>query len=168
MSVHPCLHLIMSVPHVCLSIYVVYPCLSICICTWSSMGSPSRGGGVSQVSLPHSFPIFVCPSAYWNLSPILFTHQLLLTYLQCFHWDCPFCLHRPFTYISLFLLVRLLFATSPFLCGLLETRHIDRVPRPVSLEDGTLVTEVTVGLRPLSANTSLWPGLQLEERVRKA
>ena len=35
---------------------------------------------------------------------------------------------------------------------------------PVSLEAGILVTEVTVGLRPLSANTSLWPGLQLDGR----
>ena len=67
------------------------------------MGSPSRGGGVSRLSLPTPFsPIFVCPSAYRNLSPVLlFTHQLLPTYLQFSSSDCPFCLHRPFTYISL-------------------------------------------------------------------
>ena len=67
------------------------------------MGSPSHGGGVSRLSLPTPFsPIFVCPSAYRNLSPVLlFTHQLLPTYLQFSSSDCPFCLHRPFTYISL-------------------------------------------------------------------
>ena len=67
------------------------------------MGSPSRGGGVSRLSLPTPFsPIFVCPSAYRNLSPVLlFTHQLLPTYLQFSSSDCPFCLHWPFTYISL-------------------------------------------------------------------
>ena len=128
------------------------------------MGSPSRSGGVSRLSLPTPFsPIFVCPSAYQNLSPVLlFTHQLLLTYLQFSSSDCPFCLHRPFTYISL--LYKLLFATSLFLCGPLETRHVDRVPRPMSLEDGILVIEVTVGLRPLSTNTSLWPRLQPDGR----
>ena len=70
---------------------------------WAPMGSPSRGGGVSRLSLPTPFsPIFVCPSAYRNLSPVLlFTHQLLPTYLQFSSSDCPFCLHRPFTYISL-------------------------------------------------------------------
>ena len=67
------------------------------------MGSPSRGGGVSRLSLPTPFsPIFVCPSAYRNLSPVLlFTHQLLPTHLQFSSSDCPFCIHRPFTYISL-------------------------------------------------------------------
>ena len=75
--------------------------------TWNvstaPMGSPSRGGGVSWLSLPTPFsPIFVCPSAYRNLSPVLlFTHQLLPTYLQFSTSDCPFCLHWPFTYISL-------------------------------------------------------------------
>ena len=71
--------------------------------SWAPMGSPSRGGGVSRLSLPTPFsPIFVCPSAYRNLSPVLlFTHQLLPTYLQFSSSDCPFCLHRPFTYISL-------------------------------------------------------------------
>ena len=70
---------------------------------FAPMGSPSRGGGVSRLSLPTPFsPIFVCPSAYRNLSPVLlFTHQLLPTYLQFSSSDCPFCLHRPFTYISL-------------------------------------------------------------------
>ena len=38
------------------------------------------------------------------------------------------------------------------------------MPWPVLLEDGILVTEVTVGLQPLSTNTSLWPGLQLDGR----
>ena len=67
------------------------------------MGSPSRGGGVSRLSLPTPFsPIFVCPSACRNLSPVLlFTHQLLPTYLQFSSSDCPFCLHQPFIYISL-------------------------------------------------------------------
>ena len=70
---------------------------------FAPMGSPSRGGGVSRLSLPTPFsPIFVCPSAYRNLSPVLlFTHQLLPTYLQFSSSDCPFCLHQPFTYISL-------------------------------------------------------------------
>ena len=70
---------------------------------YAPMGSPSRGGGVSWLSLPTPFsPIFVCPSAYRNLSPVLlFTHQLLPTHLQFSSSDCPFCLHRPFTYISL-------------------------------------------------------------------
>ena len=58
----------------------------------------------------------------------------------------------------------LLFATSLFLCGPLETWHVNRVPRPVSLEDGILVIEVAVGLWPLSANPPLWPRLQLEGR----
>ena len=85
--------------------------LSIVVCNTSAnslhprapMGSSSRGGGVSRLSLPTPFsPIFVCPSAYRNLSPVLlFTHQLLPTYLQFSSSDCPFCLHRPFTYISL-------------------------------------------------------------------
>ena len=92
------------------------------------MGSPSHGGGVSRLSLPTPFsPIFVCPSAYWNLpSVLLFTHQLLPTYLQFSSSDCPSCLHRPFAYISL--LYKPSFATSLFLCGPLETRHVDRVP----------------------------------------
>ena len=70
---------------------------------WAPMGSPSRGGGVSRLSLPTPFsPIFVCPSAYRNLSPVLlFTHQLLPTYLQFSSSDYPFCLHRPFFYIFL-------------------------------------------------------------------
>ena len=67
------------------------------------MGSPSHSRGVSRLSLPTPFsPIFVCPSAYQNLSSVLlFTHQLLPTYLQFSSSDRPFCLHRPFTYISL-------------------------------------------------------------------
>ena len=70
---------------------------------YTPMGSPSRGGGVSWLSLPTPFsPIFVCPSAYRNLSPVLlFTHQLLPAHLQFSSSDCPFCLHWPFTYISL-------------------------------------------------------------------
>ena len=94
------------------------------------MGSPSHGGGVSRLSLPTPFsPIFVCPSACWNLSSVLlFTHQLLPTYLQFSSSDCPSCLHRPFAYISL--LYKPSFATSLFLCGPLETRHVDRVPLP--------------------------------------
>ena len=135
--------------------------------SFAPMGSPSRGGGVSRLSLPTPFsPIFVCPSAYRNLSPVLlFTHQLLLTYLQFSSSDCPFCLHRPFTYISL--LYKPSFCHFSFLCGPLETRHVDRVPRPVSLEDGILVIEVTVELRPLSTNTSLRPGLQLDGRSER-
>ena len=58
--------------------------------------------GVSQLNLPIPFsPIFVCP-ANQNLSSIIFTHQLLPTHLQFSGLDCPFCPHRPFTYISLF------------------------------------------------------------------
>ena len=97
---------------------------------WAPMGSPSHGGGVSRLSLPTPFsPIFVCPSAYWNLSSVLlFTHQLLPTYLQFSSSDCPSCLHRPFAYISL--LYKPSFATSLFLCGPLETRHVDCVPLP--------------------------------------
>ena len=123
------------------------------------MGSPSRGGGVSRLSLPIPFsPIFVCPSAYRNLSPVLlFTHQLLPTYRTVLS------VYIGLSPIFLFC-TSLLFATSLFLCGPLETRHVDRVPRPVSLEDGILVIEVTVGLRPLSTNTSLWSGLQLDGR----
>ena len=115
------------------------------------MGSPSRGGGVSQLSLPTPFsPIFVCPSAYRNLSPVLFTHQPFPTYLQFSSSDCPFCLHRPFTYISLLY--------KPSFC------HFSFSLRSVPLEDGILVIEVTVGLQPLSTNTSLWPGLPLDGR----
>ena len=75
----------------------------VCLMKCAPMGSPSRGGGVSRLSLPTPFsPIFVCPSAYGNLSPVLlFTHQLLPTYLQFSRSDCHFCLHRSFTYISL-------------------------------------------------------------------
>ena len=92
-----CTHLVWTplhtVPTLCGHHYTLY----------APMGSPSRGGGVSRLSLPTPFsPIFVCPSAYRNLSPVLlFTHQLLPTYLQFSSSDCPFCLHRPFTYISL-------------------------------------------------------------------
>ena len=62
----------------------------------------------------------------------------------------------------------LLFATSLFLGGILEDRHVDSVPRPVSLEDGMLVIEVTVGLPPLSANTSLWSGRWVDGRSGRA
>ena len=121
--------------------------------------------GCFSTKLAHTFlfsPIFVCPSAYQNLSPVLFTYHPPPTYLRFSSSDCPFCLHQPFTSISF--CTSLLFATSLFLCGPLETRHVDRVPRPMSLEDGILVIEVTVGLQPLSANTSLWPRLQLDGR----
>ena len=90
----------------CVCMYCIIMCVtivfSVCL-SLAPMGSPSRGGGVSRLSLPTPFsPIFVCPSAYRNLSPVLlFTHQLLPTYLQFSSSDCPFCLHRPFTYISL-------------------------------------------------------------------
>ena len=97
---------------------------------FAPMGSPSHGGGVSRLSLPTPFsPIFVCPSAYRNLSSVLlFTHQLLPTYLQFSSSDCPFC-HTGLSPIFLFC-TSLLFATSLFLCGPLETRHVDRVPLP--------------------------------------
>ena len=105
-------------------ILVMLMCLIYCTflkqCEWNwvglaPMGSPSRGGGVSRLSSPTPFsPIFVCPSAYRNLSPVLlFTLQLLPTYLQFSSSDCLFCLHRPFTYISL--LYKPSFATSLFL-----------------------------------------------------
>ena len=98
--------LLLSLLFVCLSLLFVFLCVCVCVHKFPSvapMGSPSRGGGVSRLSLPTPFsPIFVCPSAYRNLSPVLlFTHQLLPTYLQFSSSDCPFCLHRPFTYISL-------------------------------------------------------------------
>ena len=52
--------------------------------------------------LPTPFPsILVYPSAYQNLLPIIFIHQLLLTYLLLSGLDNPFCLHRPFTYVSI-------------------------------------------------------------------
>ena len=91
----------MLLQHVSLMKYM--PALVRTTAFTAPMGSPSRGGGVSRLSLPTPFsPIFVCPSAYRNLSPVLlFTHQLLPTYLQFSSSDCPFCLHRPFTYISL-------------------------------------------------------------------
>ena len=118
---------------------------------------------VSRLSLPTFFsPMFICPSAYRNLihHVLLFTHQPLPTYLQ-FLARTVLSLYTGLSPIFLFC-TSLLFATSLFLCGPLETRHVDRVPRPVSLEDGILVIEVTVGLRPLSTNTSLRPGLQLD------
>ena len=106
-----CFSMIILTPGV---LNVLYACvLYFCICTCSAqlsifhmeapMGSLSHGGGVSRLSLPAPFsPIFVCPSAYWNISPVLlFTLQLLPTYLQFSSSGCPFCLHRPFTYISL-------------------------------------------------------------------
>ena len=127
------------------------------------MGSPSRSGGVSRLSLPTPFsPIFVLlPTGIFHLyffSPINFSRHicsfLARTVLSVYTGLSP---------IFLFC-TSLLFATSLFLCGPLETRHVDRVPRPVSLEDGILVIEVTVGLRPLSTNTPLRPGLQLDGR----
>ena len=57
-----------------------------------------------------------------------------------------------------------LFATPLFLFSILETQHVGRVPRPVLLVDGILLVEVTGGLRPLSANTTLWRGRQLDGR----
>ena len=122
------------------------------------MGSPSGGKGVSQLSLPTPFsPIFVCSSAYWNLSPILlFTHQLLTS--------AVFALGLSFVFIGFsprfHFCTSLLFATSPFVCHLLQTRHIDRLPQPMLLEEGILAIEVTVWLQPHSTNTSLWPELQ--------
>ena len=127
------------------------------------MGSPSRGGGVSQLSLPTPFsPIFV----------LLPTGVFHLSFFSPFNFSRHICSFLAWTVLSVytglspifFFCTNLLFATSLFLCGPLETQHVDRVPRPVSLEDGILVTEVIVGLRPLSANTSLWPGLQLDGR----
>ena len=93
--------------------------------------------GVSHLSLPTPFsPIFVCTSAYRNLSPVLhFTHQLLPTYLQFSSSDCPFCLHRPFTYIFSF--VQAFFLHFSFSLWSTRDPARDRVPRPVSLEDGS-------------------------------
>ena len=63
----------------------------------------------------------------------------------------------------------LLTITSTFellstLCVYLD-RHVDRVVRPVSEENGILVIEVTDGLRAHQANTSLRPGLLLVGRL---
>ena len=109
--------------------------------------------------LAHSFLSHLCLSLSAGIFHLSFSFIIFSRHICSLHW--------PFTsYISL--LYKPSFATSLFLCGPLETQHVDHVPRPVLLEDGILVIEVTVGLRPLSANTSLWPGLQLDGRVRKA
>ena len=88
------------------------------------MGSPSGGKGVSQLSLPTPFsPIFVCFSAYWNLSPILlFTHQLLTSAVFALGLSFVFRGFSPRFHFC----TSLLFATSPFVCHLLQTRHVDR------------------------------------------
>ena len=69
-----------------------------------------------------------------------------------------------FFFFSFFFLFLKVFLPHIFLYGLLETRHVDCALRHVPLEHGILVIEVTVGLHPVSANTSLWLGLQLTER----
>ena len=43
-----------------------------------------------------------------------------------------------------------------------ETRRVCRALRPVSGEKGILEIEVPNRLRPVGANTSLWPGLLLD------
>ena len=56
------------------------------------------------------------------------------------------------------------FISPCFLCGLLIllTQHVCRTLRPVLEENGILEIEVPDRLRPVSANTSLWPGLPLD------
>ena len=106
----------------------------------------------------------LCLAFYRNLSPVLFTHQLLLT-CAVFWLGLSFYVYTGLSPIFLFFFFFFFFLQWPllfFLCGPLETQHVDRVSRP--LEDGILVIEVTVGLQPLSANTSLWPGLHLHGR----
>ena len=127
------------------------------------MGSPSCSGGVSRLRLPTPFsPIFVLlPAGIFHLyffSPINFSRHIC-----SFLARTVLLVYTGLSPIFLFC-TSLLFTTSLFLCGPLETRHVDHVLRPVSLEDGILVIEVTVGLRPLSTNTSLQPGLQLDWR----
>ena len=81
--------------------------------------------GCFSTKLAHSFLSHLCPSAYRNLSPVLlFTHQLLPTYLQFSSSDWPLCLHRPFTYISL--LYKPSFCHFSF--SLWSTRHPARWP----------------------------------------
>ena len=128
-------------------------------------GTGVGGGGGSQLSLPTPFsPICVCPFALRNLSSFfLFSHQDLPTYMRRFF---AWTVHSVFADLSPVLqFCTSLVATSLFLCGLVEMRHYDRVQGLVSLEDGILVTEVTVGLRPLNANTSFWPGPSFRGRL---
>ena len=102
---------------------VLYACiLYFCICTCSAQlsmfhphGSPSRGGGVSWLSLPTPFsPIFVCPSAYRNLSPVLLFHHQLLRHICSFLARTVLSVYTGLSPIFLFC-TSLLFATSPFL-----------------------------------------------------
>ena len=59
------------------------------------------------------------------------------------------------------------FYTLLFLCGPLVTRRVCRAPRPVMEEKGILVVEVSDWLRSVRANTSFWPGLLLDGRLRR-
>ena len=97
------------------------------------MGLPSRGQGVSQLSLPIPFsPSWSVLLSTWNLLAfLLFSHQILPTHLQFSFSDCPFCLHQPFTYISLVYKAPL--APFPFLCGLLHTWHTPAVGQSVKI-----------------------------------
>ena len=127
------------------------------------MGSPSRGCFLTKLAhsfLSHLLSVFL-PTGIFHLyffSPINFSRHicsfLARTVLSVYTGLSP---------IFLFC-TSLLFATSLFLCSPLETWHVDCVLRPMLLEYGILVIEVTVGLWPLSANTSLWPRLQLDGR----
>ena len=101
-----------------------------CEIAWSNcpMATPSRGRGISQLSVHTPFsPIFVCPSAYWNLSCIL------LSPINCSRHSCSFLAR---TVLSVFtglspifcFFTSPLFANSLFLWGLLETWHTDSVP----------------------------------------
>ena len=134
------------------------------LCSLSPHGLAFTRRGCFSAKLAHSFLSHLClsfclPESF--LCPSF--HPSTFPDICCFLSRTVLSVYTGLSPIFLFC-TSLVFATSLFLCSPLETRHVDRVPRPVSLEEGILVIEVTVGLRPLSANTSLWPGLQLDGR----
>ena len=150
--------------YMCVCVYVF-----VCVCVGRGVGEGVIVGvTLAVVLLSPLSPLLSLPS----LSVLLPTGIFHLYFFSPINFSRHICSFLARTVLSVYtglspiflFCTSLLFATSLFLCGPLETWHVDRVPRPVSLEDGILVIEVTVGLRPLSTNTSLRPGLQLDGR----
>ena len=94
------------------------------------MGSPSRGGGVSRLSLPSPFSPLLSvlpPTGIFHL--YFFSSINFFRHIWSFLARTVLSVYTGLSPIFLFC-ASLLFATSLSLCGPLETRHVDRVPLP--------------------------------------
>ena len=129
--------------------------------------------GLFLVSFTFSFAlIFSCP----KFNSYLFYHSLSIPIFPFTNF--PTISRSPLTSLTFTLIYHLSYRFFPYhlltitstfellstLCVCLD-RHVDRVVRPVSEENGILVIEVTDGLHAHQANTSLRPGLLLVGRL---